>query len=480
MTTGGLAQGAASTGARGAEPTARNGASRLQKWSAAVLLLLAGLIPYGLSISFLPFTATLLSPLFLMMIAVQMSALLEEPQSYPLYPEAIQINRQWPRYTLLVPLYNEATIAGQLIKALAALDYPDESKEVLFLIEADDPVTLAALQQHPMPSYMQVLVLPDGKPRTKPRALNLGLQRASGAYVTVYDAEDLPDTDQLKRAIVAFEELPADVVCLQARLAIDNGPDSWFALMMSIEYAALFDVLKRGFAAQGMPVMLGGTSNHFRASALRQLNGWDSWNVTEDADLGLRIARKDWLVADLDSTTLEEAPLSFSSWLGQRRRWLKGWAQTAICHGQQPMRALREMGCVNWLVAMVQIFGVIAGSLSFPLMLAYIAFNVWSGDIFGGETWSAIAINSIALSVILLGIITMVMPAVTGLLRRRSWHLIPWLITLPVYLLLISFAAWYALWDLARRPFHWQKTEHGKGKRRPDIFRRRGALRNTP
>jgi glycosyltransferase XagB len=461
-------------------PTARDGASALQKSlaSACALALLAAslTIPIGLT----TLLSLLLMPLFLVVTAVQLSALFQPSASYPQKAVPADNGQPWPIYSILVPLYHEARVVDQLLAALSALDYPPQSLDVIILLEPDDQATPQALMRHGLPDWIRVVVMPFGHPQTKPRALNHGLQMARGQYLTVYDAEDIPDADQLKRAVIAFEELEPEAICLQARLAIDNGPDSWFALMMSIEYAALFDVHKRGLMAQNMPVMLGGTSNHFRRARLLELGGWDSWNVTEDADLGIRIARRGWLVADLDSTTLEEAPLSFGAWFGQRKRWLKGWAQTTVCHNRRPVRAVATLGMVSWLVAMAQLIGVLAGALSFPVFVIYIVQNLASGELLEAQTWGQLAINSLALSVLALGMVTMSVPAIIGLQRRRAWHLTPWILTLPVYLFMISLAAWCAMWELARRPFHWEKTEHGLGRRRPQIFKSRHPIKNRP
>ncbi len=463
-----------------AAPTARDGASTIQKILGCSLILMVLVVSLAIPVNLTTLISVMLTPLFLVVIAVQLSALFERPVSYPQNTDSLDLEQQWPTYSILVPLYNEATVVDQLLAAIKALDYPAGSMDVIILLEPDDVLTPRALSLHRLPEWMRVVVLPAGPLRTKPRALNHGLRLAHGHYITVYDAEDIPDVDQLKRAVIAFEELTPDTVCLQARLAIDNAPDSWFALMMCIEYAALFDVHKRGLMVQRVPVMLGGTSNHFRRPRLLELAGWDSWNVTEDADLGIRIARCGWLVADLDSTTLEEAPLSFKAWLGQRKRWLKGWAQTAICHGRQPGQALVEMGLTNWLVATVQLVGVLAGALCFPVFIVYLATNLWSGALLVAETWGQLAINSLALSVLALGMVTMILPAVIGLRRRHLWHLIPWLLTLPIYVFLISLAAWLAMWELARTPFHWEKTEHGIGRRRPQAFKRRPVVRSMP
>jgi glycosyltransferase XagB len=408
-----------------------------------------------------------MAPVFLAFIVMQIGAALEPPG-----PEEEQREpAQWPFYSVFVPLYHEAVVVPQLMRAMSALDYPTDRLEILLLVESDDRSTLEALARERASPHFKLALVPPGFPRTKPRALNHGLTRAQGELITVYDAEDMPEPDQLKRAAMLFSQLPPAYVCLQAHLVIDNGRDGWFARMARIEYAALFDAIKCGLAADDMPVPLGGTSNHLKRAALDALGGWDAWNVTEDADLGYRIARAGWRVGDLASATYEEAPVSFRAWLGQRRRWFKGWMQTLIVHGRTPGAAIRSGGLWNWLMTMVQLVGVVAGGLLFPILIAHFIWLAWSGWLFQRDTWAALMANSVAIATIGAGAVAMLVPILIGLTRRRALHLLPWVITLPGYLLLISLACWMAVVDLLIRPFYWEKTEHGLG--------RRGALKSS-
>jgi glycosyltransferase XagB len=453
-------------------PGARDGSSRGQKIFAAALFLLIVSIAV-----FTPNPAAILailaSPLFLACMILQLAASFEAHQ--PLARDRILDipERIWPVYSILVPLYREVAVLDQLLAALAALDYPRASLDILLLIESDDTGMINALNARVLPGWIRVEIVPAGFPRTKPRALNHGLSLMHGVYSTVFDAEDIPDPDQLKLAVLTFEDAPPDVGCLQARLAIDNAPDGWLPLMMSIEYAALFDAVKCGMAFGGFPVALGGTSNHFRRADLVTLGGWDAWNVTEDADLGIRLARHGLKVMDLPSTTLEEAPIGFAAWLGQRRRWMKGWIQTGISQGRDPVIAIREMGLAAWFAAHSQIFGMVLGVLTFPFFAGWFVWNAWTGEVWGASTWPLFLANCLALEIALVGILVMLLPPIVGLRRRNLWHLTPWLLTAPLYLLLVSLAAWMAVRDFLLQPFHWEKTVHGLGRRRPNLFRSR-------
>jgi glycosyltransferase XagB len=318
-----------------------------------------------------------------------------------------------------------------------------------------------------------VIVAAPGAPRTKPRALNVALPFLRGRYAVVYDAEDSPAPSQLRLAAARFEAEPG-VGCLQARLVVDNVEDSWLTRMFAIEYSALFDVINPGLAAIGAPIALGGSSNHFRTQVLRRVGGWDAWNVTEDADLGLRLARFGVRVAALDSDTYEEQPVTFRRWFNQRRRWHKGWLQTALVHSRSPIRLTRELEPIRALSAGALIGGAILGGLFGPPLTLWTIWRVMFGDLLNPHTfWDAMSAGMTG-SVLLPGVAVVLASAVLGL-RARQLHRLGWaLALLPVYYCLICVAAWLSLIDFSRRPYHWSKTEHGLA-RTSQYARRRAA-----
>ncbi len=266
----------------------------------------------------LPLAAAFLSAVFLRLFACAQS-FEPEAQAAPL------ADARLPVYTLIVPLYREARVALQLARAIDRLDYPRAKLDVIFVVEQNDRATARALARNGPRAPHQILIAPDGAPRTKPRAMNVAAPFARGALLAVFDAEDMPEPRQLRRAAALFARLPARVACLQASLCIDNGAHNWLTAHFALDYAALFDVFNKGLGAMGLPIFLGGTSNHFRIEALRKVGLWDAYNVTEDADLGLRLARAGYVVKTFDSQTFEEAPLTLKALLDQRTRWLKGW-----------------------------------------------------------------------------------------------------------------------------------------------------------
>jgi glycosyltransferase XagB len=454
--------------------SARDGLSGQQR---AVLAMLAAIILLLGAVTLEPIAAAalVLSPLYLLHILFALGAALERPVPER-GPSAGDPAPTTPTYSILVPLYDEAAVVPQIVRTLGAIDYPADALDIWLLVEADDHRTIAALALEKLPDTMHVLHVPPGGPRTKPNALNFGLAACRGTYVTVYDAEDIPEPGQLRRAAAMFSTMPADVVCLQARLVIDNPADSWLSLMMTIEYAALFDATKCGYAAMAMPVALGGSSNHFRRDALVALGGWDAWNVTEDADLGLRLARRGWFVGDLPSATLEEAPFRLRSWFSQRRRWHKGFIQTVVSNSHSPGAGIRAMGLLNWLAGLTQVCGSVLGALLFPLFTAHVLWLWLSGALGRSDSAMQTVMNTATLAVLLCGVMSAMMPAFIGLWRRRLWHLMPWLVTVPAYLIFVSGAAWMAVIDYVRSPFTWLKTDHGAGTRGIGTLRsRRGS-----
>jgi cellulose synthase/poly-beta-1,6-N-acetylglucosamine synthase-like glycosyltransferase len=249
-----------------------------------------------------------------------------------------------PIYTVLVPAYHEPEVIAALVANLSRLEYPPERLDVKLLLERDDQATIEAALNAPSALDIELLLLPEGEPRTKPRALNYGLTFARGDLVTIYDAEDDPEPLQLRRAVAALNQLSPDVACLQARLTFHNPEQNMITRWFTAEYATWFTFYLPGLSGLKAPIPLGGTSNHFKRTALADVGAWDPYNVTEDADLGIRLCRKGWQVGVLDSVTLEEANSDFVNWVKQRSRWYKGYLQTFLAHMRVPRRLQEAIG----------------------------------------------------------------------------------------------------------------------------------------
>jgi cellulose synthase/poly-beta-1,6-N-acetylglucosamine synthase-like glycosyltransferase len=254
-----------------------------------------------------------------------------------------------PVYTVLIPAYREPEVLPHLLTAITELDYPADRLQVILLLEEDDEETYTAAKACRLPDYFQILRVPYSEPRTKPKACNVGLSLATGSLATIFDAEDRPEPLQLRRAAVAFAQLPANVVCLQAKLAYFNYDQNIITNWFTTEYAMWFEQMLPGLVRQDAPIPLGGTSNHFRTDILRELGGWDPFNVTEDADLGVRLHRRGYRTLVLDSVTYEEANSDAINWLKQRSRWYKGYLQTWLVHSRHPIQLIREIGALGFL-----------------------------------------------------------------------------------------------------------------------------------
>lgn len=413
--------------------------------------------------------------LFFIVVSIRLSALFTG-DVYGSPPPPLP-DHKLPVYSIFVPLFREAAVLKQLIGALSALDYPPARLDVHILVEEEDRQTRDALAALDLPAHFQVTVLPPGEPRTKPRALNAGLALARGALCTVYDAEDRPEPDQLRKAAAQFAVLPADYACLQARLAVDHPDETWITKLFALEYAALFDVVIPGLAAQQLPFGLGGTSNHFRIAHLRAAGGWDAWNVTEDADIGMRLFRKGFHVGALDSTTFEEAPVTLRMWLNQRTRWMKGWLQTSLVHARAPASIRMQGRAFAWSASWALTYGTVISALFGPLLMALVAYEIASGLLQAIDGPLELLIWTFALTLSLVGTGTMIALGIAGARRRGLQGLLPWVAAFPVYYLLMSFAAWRAVKDLVWQPFHWRKTEHGLARLRAPAPV--GAVRST-
>ncbi len=370
-----------------------------------------------------------------------------------------------PVYTILVPLLHEAHLVADLVAALGRIDWPRDRLDIKLIVEADDPETIAAAQVWGQGPPFEVIVVPEGPPRTKPKALSFALPFVRGAFVTVYDAEDQPHPQQLRAAYASFMHAPPEIACLQATLAVDNGDASLLARLFAIEYSALFDGLLPTLASLDMPLPLGGTSNHFRREALVEVGGWDPFNVTEDADLGLRLARFGYRSATLDLPTLEEAPATVWPWMRQRTRWFKGWMQTWLVHTRQPLRLLHELGWRRFLGFNLIGTGLIVSALIHPVYLATLVVMATDPlDLWGDGGAFAAMVVGVNLFNLVAGYTAMAALATRTLDlrgdRRGAWALV----LLPIYWLLMSLASYRALVQLVARPHKWEKTPHrGRG-----------------
>jgi cellulose synthase/poly-beta-1,6-N-acetylglucosamine synthase-like glycosyltransferase len=369
-------------------------------------------------------------------------------------------DRELPIYTIICALYREAAVVRELVGAIRALDYPPEKLDVKFVLEPDDQETRRVLLDLNLGPPFEIILAPPIGPRTKPKALNVALPLARGAYTVVFDAEDKPEPDQLRRALDAFREGGKRLACVQGSLAIDNTADNWLTGMFTANYAGHFDVLLRGLAALGLPFPLGGSSNHFRTAVLRKVGGWDPYNVTEDADLGIRLYRLGYRSAAIASTTYEEAPARFVPWLRQRTRWYKGWMQTWLVHMRQPGRLFRELTPAGAIAFQIFFAANMVSALIHPLFMTGLGVTLYELP----KPWAKTVMENAApifVTSLLSGYASTIVLDLIGLGRRGLLGSAWVLVLTPLHWLLLSLAAWRALFQLIYDPQRWEKTEHG-------------------
>jgi cellulose synthase/poly-beta-1,6-N-acetylglucosamine synthase-like glycosyltransferase len=407
--------------------------------------------------------AILLSLFFMLAIVLRLAAALNL-----IFPEEkrkrqrLLSDAELPRYTVFVPLFKEVEILPHMARALARLDYPPAKLDIKIVLEESDRETIEAALELAFPGNVELVIVPDREPHTKPKALNYALQFATGDFAVIYDAEDRPEPDQLRKAATRFQRASADVACLQARLDYFNHDENWLSRQFTIEYATLFRGLLPLLSRFGLPFPLGGTSNHFRIGVLRELGAWDPFNVTEDADLGMRMHRAGYRVETLDSTTYEEACCQPMPWIKQRTRWLKGWMQTFGVHMRAPLSTLRETGLTGFLSFHAYFAGIIVSSLAHPLCYLVVAYDAWNGTLFlRGETFGDDLLLTVAIANFAGGYVVNILLGAVSLRGTGHKGLWPHVIFIPVYWLFVSAAAYRAVWQLIYAPFYWEKTAHG-------------------
>jgi cellulose synthase/poly-beta-1,6-N-acetylglucosamine synthase-like glycosyltransferase len=368
-----------------------------------------------------------------------------------------------PIYTILLPVFREDKLIKKLIWNLQSIDYPRHKLDIKLLIEEEDDKTFNAVKDLDFPAIFEVIVVPYHMPKTKPKACNYGLYFARGKYLTIYDAEDIPDTDQLKKVVSLFGKLPDDYICIQSALNYFNRNENFLTRMFTLEYSYWFDYMLPGLDTLDIPIPLGGTSNHFKLEELIELGAWDPFNVTEDADLGVRAYAKGYKIAIINSTTYEEANNEPFNWIRQRSRWIKGYMQTYLVHMRDPVGLWKEIGWKGFLGFNFFIGATPVTFLVYPLLLAfficYVVFDLSSIRSLFPDWVLFMSIFNLMVGNILMIYINMI-----AVFKRRYYELILFAIANPIYWLMHSIAAYKGLYQLIVKPFYWEKTNHGLSK----------------
>jgi cellulose synthase/poly-beta-1,6-N-acetylglucosamine synthase-like glycosyltransferase len=373
------------------------------------------------------------------------------------------VDDELPIYTIHLPVYKEDKLIKKLIWNLQSIDYPREKLDIKLLIEEDDDKTLNAVRNLDFPAVFEVIVVPFHMPKTKPKACNYGLHFSRGKFLTIYDAEDVPDTDQLKKVVALFSKLPENYIVIQSALNYFNRNENFLTRMFTLEYSYWFDYMLPGLDTFDIPIPLGGTSNHFKFEYLIELGGWDPFNVTEDADLGVRAYDKGYKVAIINSTTYEEANNEMFNWVRQRSRWIKGYMQTHLVHMRNPVALWKKLGWKGFLGFNFFIGATPITFLVYPLLLC-VFFCYVILDLETIRTLFPDWVLFMSIINLMVGNILMIYVNMMAVFKRRYYELILFAVANPVYWLLHSWAAYKGLYQLVVKPFYWEKTNHGLSK----------------
>ncbi len=387
----------------------------------------------------------------------------------------------FPVYTVLIPVFREAGVLAQIMRNMYHLNYPQNKLDIKILMEEKDEETIneakalglfgsptKMVEGVPFEEYPEFLelfdpiIVPQAKVTTKPRACNYGLLRAKGEFCVIYDAEDNPDPDQLRKAAIVFMRSPEDVVCLQSKLNFYNADENTLTKWFSIEYANWYEFYLQGLDWIDAPIPLGGTSNHFRKKGLDELGRWDPYNVTEDADLGIRLARQKLKTEMIDTYTLEEATLTSKCWIVQRSRWFKGHLQTYLVHMRSPHTLFKDLGAEKFLKFQLTFGTGVFIPLVNPLLWVLLGLTLFMPASFGWLIPSYLM--PICLFNLLVGNISYLSIYVVACLKLKKHRYIPYALAMPLYWALLSFASWRGFIQLIQNPFYWDKTSHGVSK----------------
>jgi glycosyltransferase XagB len=386
----------------------------------------------------------------------------KQPVALPPDTPRLAEYKKLPRVSLLVPLLREEKVAEKLVGALAAMDYPAPLLDIKLVLEEDDYITRAAIAVTHLPTTIEVLVVPADGLKTKPRAMNYALPFCRGDIVGIYDAEDRPDPGQIRAVVAHLQDAPPQVACVQGFLDFYNTRKNWLSRCFTLEYAIWFRVILLGVQKLGIPIPLGGTTVFFRRAILERIGGWDAHNVTEDADLGMRLARFGYRCEMVATTTWEEANCRTIPWIKQRSRWLKGYVITWATHMRDPKALLADLGWRGFLGFQVLFLGAITSYLAIPMFWV-----IWLGKVvFGFAFWQAYPHGMLWAFFVsmVLGQVVMIVSAVIAARDSGRLYLVPWAFTLVFYWPLGAIAAYRAVVEVFSRPTYWHKTEHGVGE----------------
>jgi len=436
-------------------------------WMIISLIVIIGLAFWNIK-NFLIVLNSIFTIIYMLMIFYKfflVSAAIGSDLEVPISQKEIDSLRdnELPVYTILIPVYKEAAVLPKLLDSITNLDYPKIKLDVKVLLEEDDEETLTAFREINPPEYIHAVILPPSQPKTKPKACNYGLIHARGEYTVIFDAEDKPDPDQLKRVVVAFNKIPANVICIQCKLNYFNRSQNLLTRWFSIEYSMWFDLFLPGLDARNVPIPLGGTSNHFKKFALIEAGAWDPHNMTEDADLGIRLYKLGYRTKIVDTTTYEEANSKVNNWIRQRSRWVKGYIQTWLVHMRHPIKLIKDIGFPAFfsfqMVVGGNIFTVLLNPVYWILTAAWFLFQFdYISTLFPGPIYYLGAFS------LFFGNFVFTYINVAGAMGRKYYDMVWAALISPLYWGLMSIGGWRGFLQLFTKPHYWEKTVHGLGQ----------------
>jgi cellulose synthase/poly-beta-1,6-N-acetylglucosamine synthase-like glycosyltransferase len=379
-----------------------------------------------------------------------------------------------PNYTVFCPLYKEWQVAPQFIEAMNRMDYPKDKLQIIFLLEENDRETIEKIASNNLESHFEIIVVPHSMPKTKPKAMNFGLKSVKGDLLVIYDAEDVPEVDQLKKAVIAFRKASPQTICIQAKLNFYNVKQNLLTRLFTAEYSLWFDLVLPGLQSLNAPIPLGGTSNHFKTEVLREVSGWDAFNVTEDCDLGIRLAKRGYRTAIVESTTYEEANSDTINWYNQRSRWIKGYIQSYMVHMRDPLEFIRKGSVKDFFIFQFVVGGKILSIFINPVMwlitIFYLLFRAKYGLFI--ESFFPTTILYIGITSFVLGNFLYLYYYMLGCAEREHNDVIKYVVFVPLYWLGMSIAAWKAVYEVIVKPHYWSKTIHGLHLKKPEMLKK--------
>ena len=367
--------------------------------------------------------------------------------------------KTWPKYMVILPMYHEGDVLPALVEAMQALDYPRDRLEIRLLIEEDDEETMSVARSLDLAPPFKVVTVPVSHPRTKPKACNVGIEDGDADLLVIYDAEDRPDPDQLKKAAVAFSRVPEEVACIQGKLGFYNPDRNVLTRCFTAEYATWFGLCLPGLDCLRAPIPLGGTSNHFRLDILRRIGGWDEYNVTEDCDLGLRLFIEGWRTRILDTTTWEQACPDLFFWIRQRSRWVKGYIQTYLVHTRALWALSRRLGFINSLHFHLLIGGSVLCQLINPVYWTMLVLWLFMRPV-GLESFFPAPVFAMGALCLFVGNFVFAYTSAIACVQRGVGHLAKYGLAMPLYWVMLSVGSWKGFLQLMTNPHHWEKTKH--------------------